>query len=254
MTDITDIATVEDANSLASLPPELQAKIKAQADQIASSCRVSVNRIAHRAKGFALPDGSEVQTLTGVIVGYLHANMHYKGAYVRGQVNPLDCFAYDAASENEHLSPPEEVVARYSTSCGNCPQRQWGSGPNGRGKDCGEHTCLAVYIPQLGEELYVIDMKKGNCDKVAKPYLRNTRNQHGSPIAVYTRFSMGEKDDWAASMTATGAVPAELLTNLASRMDEAQEVLVERVRGAYGVEESEAKDDDPDAPAPKKRK
>lgn len=255
MTEITDIALVDEVqNPLSSLPPELQAKIKAQADKIAASCRVNVNRIAHRANGFALPNGSEAQSITGVIVGYLHANMHYQGAYARGKINPLDCFAYSVELENDSLVPGPEVTARYSASCGPCPRRAWGSGQGGSGKECGEHTCLAVYIPQLGDELFVIDMKKGNCDKVAKPYLNNVQREHGAPIAVYTRFSMGEKKDWEATMTAGGYVPQELLANLARRMDEAQNILVERVRGSYGATETPAQDEDPDAPPPPRKK
>jgi hypothetical protein len=243
----TDIAVIDDITPLAQLSPEIQAKIKARADQIKAGCSVSVRRIPHRAKGFVDPEGNEMASFVGVIVGNLHANMHYNGTYQRGQTNSLDCYAY-GNGETKDLAPASEVVGRYATNCGTCAKFQWGSGQGGRGKECGEHTCLAVYVPALGDDIFVVDMKKGN-SRIADNYLVNVTNKYGDPIAVMTTFQIGLKKDWEVTLTATKMADADLVANLAGRMEEAKDILVERVRGPYNAPAtSVTDDDDPDAP------
>lgn len=237
---------VAEQTPFSTLPAELQAKIKARADEIKAGCSVSVRRIPHRAKGFASPDGNDMPSFTGVIVGNLHANLHYKGAYKRGEINPLDCFAY-GTGETKDLVPAPEVVERYAVSCGACNNFMWGSGQGGSGKACGEHTCLAVYVPSLGDDIYVVDMKKGN-SRVADNYLVNVTNKYGDPIAVMTKFEMGLKKDWEVTLTAVTNADANLVANLALRMDEAQNILVERVRSTYNAPAKVVSDDDPDQP------
>lgn len=242
----TDLIIAEET-PFSVLPPELQAKIKARADEIKAGCSVSVRRIPHRAKGFVSPDGTDMPSFVGVIVGNLHANLHYKGAYKRGEINPLDCFAY-GTTENKDLVPATEVVERYAVNCGTCPKFQWGSGQGGRGKECGEHTCLAVYVPALSDDIYVVDMKKGN-SRVADNYLVNVTNKYGDPIAVMTKFEMGLKKDWEVTLTASMNADSSLVANLATRMDEAKNILVERVRSTYNSSTNTINDnDDPDQP------
>ena len=244
-----ELAPVGDVTPLANLSDTLQAKIKATADRLKDSCSVSVNRIAHQATGWRMPDGDIQQTFTGVIVAVKHANIHYPGVYKKGSVNPVDCCAIldgDADAACDNLIPIAAVENPYSSSCRTCPKFEWKSALVGNGKACGEHTLLAVFVPALGDELYVIEMKKAN-SRVADGYIASVNSKFGHPIAVTTNFTIGRKGDWEVELNAVSNVPTDMLTMLAARMDEGTAMLVERVKGSYKAPTEAANDNEPEA-------
>jgi hypothetical protein len=245
--ETSDLVVADQAyNPFDMLPEALRDKIKATSEQLAS-CAVSVNRIAHRPTSWSLPNGDQTDVLVGHIIAVKHANLHYQGQYERGKVNPLDCFAVveNGDAPCKDLVPHSLVESPYATKCGDCPKFQWGS--FGKGKECGEHTILAVNIPVLGDGIYVIDMKKGN-SRVADNYVAAMRDKFGHPLAATTKFTIGEKREWEAELTAVGTTSQELVTNLAGRIDEAEAILLERVKGGYNPPGEAAAASTADAP------
>lgn len=238
MTDSTEIAVASDTFSLASLSAEIQAKILAASESLKNSASITVNKIRNDAKSFIFPDGTEVQTFSGIIVGVKHANIHFAGEYSEGKSNPPDCIAVgegDSDPSNNDLSPHREVMMPYvAGQCGACFKLQWGSdkGGKGKGKECSEYVMLAINVPALGDDLFLLECKKGNA-KVADGYLANTTQKFGHPIAVLTQFSMGTKSKWNHEYVATSPVSTDLVANLAGRMDEANNMLAARVIDAY---------------------
>lgn len=234
-----EITTVdnEEMFSLASLDAGLQAKILAASQMLKASAPITINRIRLDAKAFIFPDGTEVQSFSGIIVAVKHANIHYSGEYEEGKSNPPDCIAVlDGSNDvpNTDLSPRAEVITKFNPTCAGCPKLAWGSdrGGKGKGKECAEHVLLAVYVPSVGDDLLLFEAKKGNA-KTADGYLAITTNKYGHPIAVTTLFTMGEKAKWAQDFVAQNLATKELVTNLAGRMDEANEMLLARVTDAY---------------------
>jgi len=230
--NVTDIVTTaEHENPLANLPEELQKKILAASQQIQQSSSVTINKIRLDAKNYILPDSTETEKFSGIIVGIKHANIHYAGEYEEGVTNPPDCIALGDVPCND-LVPHESVVEKYCTTCAACPKFQWGSAARGKGKSCGEHTLLAVYIPSLGDELYLLEEKKAN-SKAVDGYLASINNKYGHPVAVLTEFAIGVKNKWEQSFSATGRTSAELVTKLVDRFEEANVMLEARVLDAY---------------------
>lgn len=228
-TDI--ITTAEHENPLAHLPVEMQQKILSSSAKIQRSANISVNKIRLDAKSYIFPDGTETNQFSGVIVGIKHANIHYAGEYEEGVTNPPDCLAVgDESCAN--LVPLADVEDKYSVACGSCPKMQWGSAAKGKGKACGEHTLLAVYVPAFGEDLFLIEEKKAN-SKAADGYIANINNKYGHPVAVLTEFNIGAKTKWEQTFATTGKVAPDLVVKLVERFDEANAMLEARVVDAY---------------------
>lgn len=237
MSENTEIATTEDTFSFASLSEDLQAKILAASEQLKNSAVFTVNKIRNDAKSFIFPDGFETQEFSGIIVAARHANIHYANEYKEGESNPPDCVAVSEQKDvpNNDLKPNSIVVEPYCASnCGACSKLQWGSdkGGKGRGKECAEFVLLAIAVPALGDDLYLLECKKGNA-KTADGYLALTTNKFGHPITVLTKFSMGTKTKWNQEFVSVSSVSSDLVTNLAKRIDEADSMLISRVTSSY---------------------
>lgn len=239
MSDSTEITQTTESFSLASLPPELQAKLLAASEQLKNSAAITVNKIRNDAKSFIFPDGTETQKFAGIIIAVKHANMHYASEYVEGKSNPPDCIAIaegEIDPSNNDLVPHNDVVAPHIVGgfCGKCPKLQWGSdkGGKGKGKECSEYVLLAINVPALGDEIFLLECKKGNV-KTVNGYLANVRTKFGHPIAVLTQFTTGTKIKWAHEYATVSPVSVDLVTNLAGRMEEANNMLIARVVDAY---------------------
>lgn len=226
----TDLTTFQD------IPEELQQKILSASQHIEASCLATLNKLRLTSNKYIFPDGTEVPEFTGVIVGIKHANIHYPALYKKGVINPPDCFAVGDTACSD-LTPHPKVEAKYCVKCHDCTKYQWKSALVGNGKACAEHTLLALYIPQLGEELFLLEEKKAN-SKACDSYLNTIKNKFGHPIFVYTNFKMGEKDDWVQTFYSVDKVPNELVTKLADRIDEAGAMLTDRTVSLYQKETS----------------
>lgn len=242
----TEISTLDDM-SIANLPEELQKKILEYSKKIQESSTVNINKIRLDAKSYTFPDGTEVQSFSGIIVGVKHANIWYKEDYAEGVTNPPKCVAVgDAPCKG--LSPIDAVEDPPHHECDTCPKFQWGSANKGKGKACAEYTLLAVYVPSVSDELFVLEQKKAN-SRIADTYLNSVTTRFGSPITILTQFTMGEKNKWEQSFTPVSPVNMDLVTKLVSRMEEADNMLTAKVVDSYRKEAPVANDEQADVPA-----
>lgn len=230
----TELITSE-AFSLAELDEELQAKVLAASQQLKDSSSISISRIRLDQKSFIFPDGTETQNFSGIIVSAKHANLHYAGLYEEGKSNPPDCIAVLEGSndaKNDQLSPNAEVFMKYCTNCNDCENFKWGSAPVGKGKACTEHVLLTVYVPSMGDELFLLECKKANA-KEADGYIASMVNKYGHPVAVITHFQQGVKQKWNQEFGAQSLTSKDLVSNLVNRIDEANDMLTARIIDAY---------------------
>jgi hypothetical protein len=234
-----EIVNIEEEQqfSIATLPENLRQRIIDASNKLKSSSAVTVNKIRNDVKNFILPDGTETQSFAGIIVAVKHANIHYSSEYEEGVSNPPDCFAIQEGADdtsNDELLPHSMVTSPFSGACAHCSKLQWGSdkGGKGKGKECSEYVLLAVNVPSLGDDLFLLECKKANA-KTADGYLANATAKFGHPILVTTNFTMGEKAKWAQTFVAQSPAPGALVTSLAERIDEGGAMLIERVKGSY---------------------
>jgi hypothetical protein len=244
MTEITELAVVEASNPLAGLPPEILAKIRSAANTIQNTATMSTRKIgvAKGGMGYKMPDDTNVKRFTAAVVAVKHANKNYPSAYVAGKYEPADCVAVCMGTDdatNEHLVPlpPKKYASTWptgATNCASCPRYQWGSNPNGSGKGklCNEYTLAAVYIPALGEDLFLVEQKKARGQKF-DTHIRRITDAFAHPAMVWTEFSIAENNEaFEQNFYPVDAVPMELFMKLAGRIDEANAILVDSVKNS----------------------
>jgi hypothetical protein len=222
--------------AISGLSEELQLKILEASKRLQESAAASIGKIRLDAKAFILPDGTETPSFTAVIVEIKHANIYYDQDFEDGVTNPPACIAIlppGADVKSIDLTPHECVENPQHTNCKECPKFQWGSVGKGRkGKACGEHTLLAINIPSLGDDIYLIEEKKAN-SKAVDAYLNNVAARYGHPIAVLTKFSVGVKNKWEHSFETVGFASQELITSLGARIEEASNMIYTRIVESY---------------------
>lgn len=249
-TDLVAVAVTEVDNPLAGLPEEVLAKIRAAAQSIQTSSLISTRKIgiAKGGMSYKMPDDSNSKRFTGIVVAIKHANKNYPNAFVQGRFDPADCVAVCPGgldSINDRLIPISESTKIYSpTGCGVCPRFQWGSNPagSGKGKLCNEYTLAAVYIPSLGEDLYLVEQKKARGQRF-DGHIRKITDAFGHPAMVYTEFVIAENDEaFDQNFYPVDRVPPELFIKLASRLDEANAILVDSVRSSLSSNDTKTGD------------
>lgn len=154
--------------------------------------------------------------MVGIIAAWCLENVFYDGAYDPDQRTPPTCFAFcKNPDEKDEMGPPdivdnEDVFERQSAECKDCPQNEWGSASQGRGKACSNRRRLAIlpggsYKPlgrNGGYDLELIDdaehFQTADAGYLKLPvmsgkgfdaYVRDVAEQFKRPVfAVYTRI------------------------------------------------------------------
>lgn len=151
-----------------------------------------------------------------IVASWCLENVFYDGAFDPDNRTPPTCFAFcKNPEEKEEMGPPEivdkeDVFTRQSDECKDCPQNEWGSASQGRGKACSNRRRLAIlpagtYKPlgrTGGHELEIIDDEEHF--RTAEPgflkipvmsgkgfdnYVKDVAEQFKRPLfAVYTRI------------------------------------------------------------------
>ena len=253
---MNDLMTADETSfSLDDLPEELKKKLAVYQEKLASGS-TSVLRIRNDAKEFIFPDGTSMNKFQGTIIATKRANVHYAAAYQDGKISPPDCFAVCSGSEdvdkNEDLVPHSDVVSPHGYNCRDCLKFQWGSSTTGtkKGKDCSELILVAITTPAMGDEICVLEAKKGNAKEFGD-YLFKLGTKFGFPQAVVTEFCAGaEGKKYVHSYTAVARNNAVMVTAAAERIDEASILLTERIRSSYAAGGSSDGEELPEAPLP----
>lgn len=86
-----------------------------------------------------------------IVLGHCLENVFYTEKFDAENRTPPTCFAFFKGDpeDKDTMSPPEivdkeDIFARQSDLCVDCPQNDWGSAERGRGKACGNRRRLAM--------------------------------------------------------------------------------------------------------------
>ena len=130
----------------ANLPVNYEEQLAKEAAEIAK--RISAptgDRIRFNAnRAFITPDGMEGETLEVVIVNFVSSNLFYDGLFDRDNPQPPGCFAI--GPEPSLLVPSPNSPNKQAETCSSCPNNQFGSAQNGKGKAC-KNTRLLALMP-----------------------------------------------------------------------------------------------------------
>lgn len=127
-----------------SLPVNYEEQLAKEAAEIAKRISApSGDRVRFKANSaFITPDGMEGEALEVVVVEFMSSNVLYEGAYDRDNPQTPACFAI--GPEPSMLVPSPNSPAKQAETCVACPNNQFGSAPNGKGKACKNTRILAI--------------------------------------------------------------------------------------------------------------
>ena len=135
-----DLTTIQN-----SLPAELRAQLAEQVTEeigrIGSVGGKDSIRVTQDKK-FEMPNGDQVDEITGVVVDFIYRNEYYLGAYNRKVITPPACFALSNAAAD--MVPSDNSPMKQSSFCASCQQNQFGSDAQGSGKACKNTVFMAV--------------------------------------------------------------------------------------------------------------
>lgn len=176
------------------LPVDYQAQLSKEATSIASRIGTpSGNVIKGRpGKGFTFPDGTEVESLSVVIVDFLAMNAYYDRPYDPSNLTPPACYAIGEAPEA--LVPAENSPDQQASSCAGCANNVFESGV-GKGKACRNGRILAVMVPEAVDDPDAAEIFKLNVApsslKSFDNFVASLANKHKTiPIGVVARVDM----------------------------------------------------------------
>lgn len=134
------------ARATANLPVNYAEQLAQESAEIAKRIAApSGDRIRFNAnRSFITPDGMEGDTLEVVVVDFTSSNLYYEGMYDRDSPQPPACFAI--GTQPSMLVPSDNSPNKQADACSSCPNNQFGSASNGRGKAC-KNTRLVAMMP-----------------------------------------------------------------------------------------------------------
>lgn len=146
--------TPSEDRPLKNAPLDIQALIAKEAETIQSKIAApGGDRIKFNKNGtIVCPDGSEGSELEIVILDFVSTNLFYDRPYDKDTVFPPACFAI--GPEPSLLIPSKNSPNRIADTCSACPNNQFGSAMNGKGKACKNSRLVAVSPA---------DAKEGDC-------------------------------------------------------------------------------------------
>lgn len=184
----------------ANLPLDIQAMLAKEAEAIQSRIAApSGDRIRFRnSQALIAPDGSEGAEMEVVVLDFISTNLYYDRPYDKDAVIPPACFAM--GPEPSLLIPDAKSPARVADTCASCPNNQFGSALNGKGKACKNGRLLAVAPADATEAdfpIWILSVPPASI-KNFDAYVSSlaTRNRT-VPVAVVTRVAMDTTQQYA---------------------------------------------------------
>jgi hypothetical protein len=153
------------------------------------------------AVSFITPDEMEGDELEVVILDFASTNLFYDSAYDRDNPQPPACFAI--GEEPSLLAPSKNSPDIQAESCSVCPNNQFGSASNGKGKAC-KNTRLIAVMPvaalESEEEAPIWTMSiPPTSIKSFDSYVHSLAVRHSkAPVSVVTSITMDKKSTYAA--------------------------------------------------------
>lgn len=152
-----------------------------------------------QSKKFRLPTGEESGgPIDCVVIDFISKNEFYSKGFSKDDMGPPDCFAI---SDNPSVMvPSKNSPDKQAETCSSCPNAQWGTGPNGKGKACKNQRLLAV-MPVNGIEedsgLWTLGVSP-TAIKGFDNYISGLLAKRIAPISVITEVSFDPSKDYPA--------------------------------------------------------
>ncbi len=157
---------------------------------------VPIIQIDHRAGQFVLPSGELVDSVQGYPVYYFQTRKYYKKPPSPGQKgSPPDCWSADC------VVPHIDSLDKQNETCADCPQNQWGTGRDGKSKNCSTPTWLFLLNPELGQvPLAAIVMPPSSIREILGTrfhagYLSKASARNGAYEVTWTVFRLEQMGD-----------------------------------------------------------
>lgn len=128
------------------------AMLAQQAKEAAAQERPSLSKISLKA-GVMSYAGSAVKNnaMDCIVLSAAYRNTFYKGRYDANNIKNPACFALNTTDKG--MVPDGIVTTPQHSTCDSCPNREWGSDPNGgRGKACKESRRLVLLPASVLED------------------------------------------------------------------------------------------------------
>jgi hypothetical protein len=188
------------------------------------------NKIKLEKGRFQMPDGQSLEQLRAIILDYRFVNAYYDKPYDPDIQDVAPACLAMSAFPGELQAYPNSPVLQHEGSCKDCPQNQFGSSTNGKGKACSNRMRLAIVTFDAEEglsDVHTLEVPPTGL-KQFNGYLRNLL---GVDILPHETVSLIEQDP-----TKTYSVPAFAKTNhepfnkaaltaIEAKIQEAQELL-----------------------------
>lgn len=188
----------------ANLPVNYEEQLAKEAGEIAKRIAApSGDRIRFKANAaFITPDGMEGETLEVVIVDFTSSNLFYDSLYDRDNPQPPGCFAI--GPEPSLLVPSPNSPNKQSETCSSCPNNQFGSASNGKGKAC-KNTRLVALMPSAALDkpdedapIWILSVPPTSL-KAFDSYVAMLASRHKTvPVGVVTEISLDPKNTFAS--------------------------------------------------------
>lgn len=186
------------------LPVNYEEQLAKEAADIAKRIAAPTgDRIRYNSnRSLITPDGSEGEVLEAVVVDFLSSNLYYDGPFDRDNPQPPSCFAI--GSEPSLLIPSANSPAPQASSCAACPNNQYGSAANGKGKAC-KNTRLAAVMPSTALDdpdteapIWIMSVPPTSL-KAFDGYVHALSAKHKTmPIGVITEITLDQSVTFAA--------------------------------------------------------
>lgn len=151
---------------------------------------------------FKTPDGQEGEALQVVVVEFISSNMMYDRAYDKNNPSPPACFAI--GPEPSTLVPSTNSPSVQAGTCSACPNNQFGSAANGKGKACKNTRLLAVMPlwelddPNNEAPIWIMSVPPASI-KAFDGYAHSLAAKHKTvPIGVITEISLDTSSAFAS--------------------------------------------------------
>lgn len=223
------------------LPINYEEQLAKEAAEIAK--RISAptgDRIRFNAnRAFITPDGMEGEALEVVIIDFVSSNVFYDGPYDRDNPQPPGCFAI--GPEPSMLVPSPNSPNVQAETCAACPNNQFGSAPNGKGKACKNTRLLAMMpasaldTPDEEAPIWVMSVPPTSL-KAYDGYVHTLASRHKTvPIGVITEVTLDPNNQYASPRfnVVRPLQPKELATFMPRREEANQRLTAEPDTSQY---------------------
>jgi len=133
----------EENKALANYKEMIKAELEGNKTAISTG---GSSKITAKNKVFSLPDGtSSTDPIQVVVLEFTNSYADFELPYSAGNHAPPRCWA--KGKNLLAMSPADDVTEPQSTACEGCPNNEFESAANGKGKHCTQSVSLAVVPP-----------------------------------------------------------------------------------------------------------